>query len=91
MHFCGTMVGAFNLCLSLFLQVLRNDFKVIPQFRQSFHLFSVSKKVQVVKVADFSFARVKAQTGVMTAESGTCRWMAPEAFVAVGKQEGIKG
>ncbi|KAJ0947639.1 putative dual-specificity kinase TKL-Pl-4 family [Helianthus annuus] len=32
---------------------------------------------QVVKV-DFGVARVKAQTGVMTAETGTYRWMAPE-------------
>lgn len=34
--------------------------------------------IQVVKVADFGVARVKAQTGVMTAETGTYRWMAPE-------------
>lgn len=34
--------------------------------------------MQVVKVADFGVARVKAQTGVMTAETGTYRWMAPE-------------
>jgi serine/threonine protein kinase len=33
---------------------------------------------EVVKVADFGVARVKAQTGVMTAETGTYRWMAPE-------------
>ena len=33
---------------------------------------------QVVKVADFGVARVKAQSGVMTAETGTYRWMAPE-------------
>ncbi|XP_028797639.1 serine/threonine-protein kinase STY46 isoform X2 [Neltuma alba] len=32
----------------------------------------------VVKVADFGVARVKAQSGVMTAETGTYRWMAPE-------------
>jgi serine/threonine protein kinase len=33
---------------------------------------------QVVKVADFGVARVKDQSGVMTAETGTYRWMAPE-------------
>ncbi|OAY66563.1 Serine/threonine-protein kinase STY17 [Ananas comosus] len=33
---------------------------------------------EVVKVADFGVARVKAQSGVMTAETGTYRWMAPE-------------
>ncbi|URD97549.1 TyrKc [Musa troglodytarum] len=37
--------------------------------------------LQVVKVADFGVARVKAQSeGVMTAETGTYRWMAPEVI-----------
>lgn len=31
-------------------------------------------------MADFGVARVKAQTGVMTAETGTYRWMAPEVY-----------
>ncbi|XP_041999561.1 serine/threonine-protein kinase STY46-like isoform X2 [Salvia splendens] len=35
---------------------------------------------KVVKVGDFGVARVKAQTGVMTAETGTYRWMAPEVI-----------
>ncbi|CAL8995485.1 unnamed protein product [Prunus brigantina] len=35
---------------------------------------------QVVKVADFGIARVQAQSGVMTAETGTYRWMAPEVI-----------
>ncbi|XP_064949686.1 serine/threonine-protein kinase STY46 isoform X5 [Musa acuminata AAA Group] len=34
----------------------------------------------VVKVADFGVARVKAGSGVMTAETGTYRWMAPEVI-----------
>ncbi|KAH0700955.1 hypothetical protein KY284_015170 [Solanum tuberosum] len=33
-----------------------------------------------VKVGDFGVARVQAQTGVMTAETGTYRWMAPEVI-----------
>ncbi|KAF9600451.1 hypothetical protein IFM89_009366 [Coptis chinensis] len=33
---------------------------------------------EVVKVADFGVARVQTQSGVMTAETGTYRWMAPE-------------
>lgn len=36
--------------------------------------------IQVVKVADFGVARVKDQSGVMTAETGTYRWMAPEVI-----------
>lgn len=32
----------------------------------------------MVKVADFGVARVVSETGVMTAETGTYRWMAPE-------------
>nr|CAD1830591.1 unnamed protein product [Ananas comosus var. bracteatus] len=35
---------------------------------------------EVVKVADFGVARVKSETGVMTAETGTYRWMAPEVI-----------
>ncbi|XP_064949688.1 serine/threonine-protein kinase STY46 isoform X6 [Musa acuminata AAA Group] len=35
---------------------------------------------EVVKVADFGVARVKAGSGVMTAETGTYRWMAPEVI-----------
>ncbi|KAH9654995.1 serine/threonine-protein kinase STY46 [Citrus sinensis] len=38
---------------------------------------------EVVKVADFGVARVKAQSGVMTAETGTYRWMAPEVYFAL--------
>lgn len=39
--------------------------------------------VQVVKVADFGVARVQAQSGIMTAETGTYRWMAPEVSRAL--------
>ncbi|XP_021641347.2 serine/threonine-protein kinase STY46 isoform X2 [Hevea brasiliensis] len=35
---------------------------------------------RVVKVADFGVARVQDQSGVMTAETGTYRWMAPEVI-----------
>ncbi|KAI4325411.1 hypothetical protein MLD38_030814 [Melastoma candidum] len=35
---------------------------------------------EVVKVADFGVARVQDETGVMTAETGTYRWMAPEVI-----------
>ncbi|KAJ7966923.1 putative Protein kinase [Quillaja saponaria] len=34
----------------------------------------------VVKVADFGVARVQDQSGIMTAETGTYRWMAPEVI-----------
>ncbi|KZV33176.1 putative serine/threonine-protein kinase drkC, partial [Dorcoceras hygrometricum] len=34
----------------------------------------------VVKIADFGIARVQLQSGVMTAETGTYRWMAPEVI-----------
>jgi serine/threonine protein kinase len=35
---------------------------------------------QLIKVADFGVARVKAESGIMTAETGTYRWMAPEVI-----------
>ncbi|AES59821.2 ACT-like tyrosine kinase family protein [Medicago truncatula] len=34
----------------------------------------------VVKVADFGVARLQNQSGIMTAETGTYRWMAPEVI-----------
>ncbi|XP_073266661.1 serine/threonine-protein kinase STY46-like isoform X2 [Populus alba] len=34
--------------------------------------------LHVVKAADFGFSRVRTQSGVMTAETGTYHWMAPE-------------
>ncbi|KAM3758768.1 hypothetical protein ACB098_01G070200 [Castanea mollissima] len=34
----------------------------------------------VVKISDFGIARMQTQTGVMTAETGTYRWMAPEVI-----------
>uniref|UniRef100_A0A0E0E6I7 Protein kinase domain-containing protein n=1 Tax=Oryza meridionalis TaxID=40149 RepID=A0A0E0E6I7_9ORYZ len=34
----------------------------------------------LIKVADFGVARVKAESGIMTAETGTYRWMAPEVI-----------
>ncbi|CAN6993862.1 unnamed protein product [Brassica oleracea var. botrytis] len=35
---------------------------------------------QIVKVADFGVVRVQIESGVMTAETGTYRWMAPEVI-----------
>ncbi|XP_047327193.1 serine/threonine-protein kinase STY46-like [Impatiens glandulifera] len=35
---------------------------------------------EVVKVSDFGVARVQTESGVMTAETGTYRWMAPEVI-----------
>ncbi|KAL5561261.1 hypothetical protein UlMin_031008 [Ulmus minor] len=34
----------------------------------------------IIKVGDFGVARVKTQDGIMTAETGTYRWMAPEVI-----------
>ncbi|CAA0831107.1 ACT-like protein tyrosine kinase family protein [Striga hermonthica] len=36
---------------------------------------------EVVKIADFGIARVQLESGVMTAETGTYRWMAPEVIM----------
>ncbi|KAL3845361.1 hypothetical protein ACJIZ3_002764 [Penstemon smallii] len=35
---------------------------------------------EVVKIADFGVARVQLKSGIMTAETGTYRWMAPEVI-----------
>nr|CAB3459456.1 unnamed protein product [Digitaria exilis] len=54
--------------------------------------------VKVVKVADFGVARFQDQGGIMTAETGTYRWMAPEIpydtmtplQAAVGVRQGLR-
>ncbi|XP_058725416.1 serine/threonine-protein kinase STY8-like isoform X3 [Vicia villosa] len=40
----------------------------------------MDEKGQVVKVADFGVARLQDKSGIMTAETGTYRWMAPEVI-----------
>jgi serine/threonine protein kinase len=40
---------------------------------------------QLIKVADFGVARVKSESGVMTAETGTYWWMAPEVIFLVSQ------
>jgi serine/threonine protein kinase len=42
--------------------------------------FSFVQVQQTVKIADFGVARVKNASGIMTAETGTYRWMAPEVL-----------
>ncbi|KAF0895878.1 hypothetical protein E2562_016601 [Oryza meyeriana var. granulata] len=47
----------------------------------SLHVFVVDGwPVKVVKVADFGLARFQYQEEIMTAETGTYRWMAPEVI-----------
>ena len=42
-----------------------------------------------MKVADFGVARFKHKGGIMTAETGTYRWMAPEVSI-INKPESLK-
>jgi serine/threonine protein kinase len=51
----------------------------IPNFLNNDNFIALGG--QVVKVADFGVARVQAQSGIMTAETGTYRWMAPEVHI----------
>ncbi|KAJ9553153.1 hypothetical protein OSB04_017198, partial [Centaurea solstitialis] len=56
-----------------------NDERCLTRFQIIVHYPKVHVMflIQVVKVADFGVARVKSQTGVMTAETGTYRLMVP--------------
>ncbi|GJN18827.1 hypothetical protein PR202_gb06030 [Eleusine coracana subsp. coracana] len=53
---------------------------IIHRDLKTANLLMDENKASVVKVADFGVARVKDQSGVMTAETGTYRWMAPEVI-----------
>ncbi|KAG8378004.1 hypothetical protein BUALT_Bualt08G0093000 [Buddleja alternifolia] len=61
--------------------LLQEDFKsaVLKLLQMKIHIGG-GEAVQVVKIADFGVARVQLHSGVMTAETGTYRWMAPEVI-----------
>lgn len=63
------ILWAHHILYFLFLILQNFNFELIT-----------SDTFQLIKVADFGVARVKAETGVMTAETGTYRWMAPEVI-----------
>ncbi|MFS8014779.1 putative dual-specificity kinase [Helianthus anomalus] len=65
---------AFYSWFSITLYHLKSSFSCQYKANSIFGMFCL----QVVKVADFGVARVKAQTGIMIGETGTYRWMAPE-------------
>ncbi|XP_074570762.1 serine/threonine-protein kinase STY13-like [Curcuma longa] len=46
--------------------------------------------LRTVKLVDLGLAREETQTETMTAETGTCRWMAPELYNNVTLQRGEK-
>lgn len=73
-----TVIFSFVLSGNLFRLNSNNIFfKSIYKYKQ-LNKYILILAGQVVKVADFGVARVQAQSGVMTAETGTYRWMAPE-------------
>nr|WIL59851.1 nodulation protein [Melilotus officinalis] len=56
----------------------QND--IIHRDLKSANLLILIDKTGVVKVADFGVARVRNHFGIMTAETGTYQWMAPEVI-----------
>lgn len=63
--------------------MLRGNFQEWKSENKTFMCINIICLIQVVKVADFGVARVQDQTSVMTAETGTYRWMAPEVSLRV--------
>lgn len=57
---------------------------IFHHYDKPLSLTGIFNLCQVVKVADFGVARVQAQSGIMTAETGTYRRMAPEYPLACG-------
>ncbi|KAF8406672.1 hypothetical protein HHK36_008762 [Tetracentron sinense] len=86
---CGNKNKDTNACGATGILVPRNPrlavYGVLWKALQSFLTAEImnlgrtlARNLKVVKVADFGVSRVQAQSGVMTVETGTYRWMAPE-------------
>ncbi|KAG4998684.1 hypothetical protein JHK85_030123 [Glycine max] len=85
----GTQIasGSYGELQEVAIKVLKAehvDSELQREFAQEVYIMRTESStfvpLQTVKVADFGVARVKAQSGVMTAETGTYRWMAPEVI-----------
>ncbi|RVW51065.1 Serine/threonine-protein kinase STY46 [Vitis vinifera] len=76
-QFIGACTRPPSLCIVTEFMFGGSVYDFLHKQKGSFKLPSLLK---VVKVADFGVARVQAQSGVMTAETGTYRWMAPEVI-----------
>nr|GMD81365.1 Serine/threonine-protein kinase HT1 [Ipomoea batatas] len=85
----GIVNGFFNSPSAFY--AIESDPSDLPVFSSSVTIYvlqeananlavvlALAKELQVVKVADFGVAWFLNKGGVMTAETGTYRWMAPE-------------
>lgn len=85
-HYLVSVYVVFSACKPLkFYKNLFSSFglhKILLILLEQRYMSFVSINFeQVVKVADFGVARVQTESGVMTAETGTYRWMAPEVLL----------
>ncbi|XP_044475346.1 serine/threonine-protein kinase STY8-like isoform X2 [Mangifera indica] len=76
-RFIGACTKSPHLCVVTGMDYLHQK-NIIHRDLKTANLLMDSQKV--VKVADFGVARFQSQGGVMTAETGTYRWMAPEVI-----------
>ncbi|KAG6763906.1 hypothetical protein POTOM_031353 [Populus tomentosa] len=77
-QFIGVSTRSPNLCIMTHTSYL---YKFLHKQKGILKLPSLIKvAVDVVKVGDFGFSRVQTQSGVMTAETRTYHWMAPEVI-----------
>ncbi|RWR84515.1 Protein kinase domain-containing protein [Cinnamomum micranthum f. kanehirae] len=80
-QFIGACTRPPSLCIVTEYMSGGSVYDFLHKQKGTFKLPSLLRvAIDVVKVADFGVARVQIQSGVMTAETGTYRWMAPEVI-----------
>ncbi|KAF9684847.1 hypothetical protein SADUNF_Sadunf04G0161100 [Salix dunnii] len=85
-HFYDSAIGKSDILLR---DNAARDFHAVCAAKNEYNLLLTANQ-KSVKLADFGLAREETVTEMMTAETGTYRWMAPELYSTVTLRQGEK-
>lgn len=72
------MLSHLHIVIKLIVLRPQTLLHIVLNIYKTFLIQKIMLILQIVKVSDFGVARVQNKSGIMTAETGTYRWMAPE-------------